>query len=251
MSEPAFKLAKPPIVEAVLDIECDLPPGQNLAALEEPARGRFSDRYPKSQTQFLQEHTIEKKPDTPPKFSVRQAIQAFQFLQADGLQLVQVRAQGFSFNRLAPYTSLDDYLPEIERTWGLYRGIAAPVQIRLIRLRYINRILLPTVGGRLELDDYLLVGPRLPDEKNLTFVGFLNQHSAVEVGTGIQVTTVLTTLAAEGEKLPLIFDNSVVAPGPGEPEDWSWILGKIVALRNLKNRIFKDTLTEQCLNLFR
>ena len=78
--------------------------------------------------------------------SVRRGIQALQFLHADEKQLVQVRAQGFSFNRLAPYTSLDDYLPEIERTWHLFVGLASPVQIRVVQLRYINRI--PCRRGR-------------------------------------------------------------------------------------------------------
>ncbi len=37
MSEPSQKLANPPIVEAVVDIDCDLPPGVELAALKEKA----------------------------------------------------------------------------------------------------------------------------------------------------------------------------------------------------------------------
>ena len=50
----------------------------------------------------------------------KRAIQSLQFLHEDEKQLVQVMAQGFSFNRLAPYTSLDDYLPVIQRTWELF-----------------------------------------------------------------------------------------------------------------------------------
>jgi len=111
--------------------------------------------------------------------------------------LTKVRMQGFSFNRLAPYTSLDDYLPEIERTWGLFASIASPVQIRVVRLRYINRILLPLTNGRVELEDYLKVGPRLPDEDRLRFAGFLNQYAAVEIDTGHQVNIVLTSQPPE------------------------------------------------------
>lgn len=251
MNECEFKLSNPPIVEAVLDIECDLQPGQQFAALEGPARKCFQDGYPKFRTQLVQEHQIATKPGEPTKLSVSHGVQAFRFLQEDEKQLVQVRVQGFSFNRLSPYTSLDDYLPEIERTWRLYVGLASPVQVRLIRLRYINRILLPIMASGVQLEDYLKVGPRLPDEDKLRFVGFLNQHSAVEVETGNQVNIVLTAQAPEGQKLPVIFDNSVAALESGEPENWSWILTKIQALRALKNHIFKRTLTDTCLNLFR
>src|ERR1035441_4286774 len=135
MNDTELKLLKAPIIEAVLDVDCDMPPGFDLAALEGPSRDRFRDKYPKFRKQLMQEHKIETKPDEPPKMSVRHAMQSLQFLQEDEKEIVQVRAQGFSFNRLAPYTSLDDYLPEIERTWRLFISIAAPVQIRTVRLQ--------------------------------------------------------------------------------------------------------------------
>jgi uncharacterized protein (TIGR04255 family) len=245
------KLQHPPIVEAILDIECDLPPGQSLADLEGPARETFSDRYPKARKQFLQEHRIETKPGEAPELSVRPAgVQALQFLQEDEKQLVQVRAQGFSFNRLAPYTSLDDYLPEIARTWHLYVQLGKPVQVRLVRVRYINRILLPMTDGRVTLDDYFSVAPRLPLEEELDLVGFLNQHAVVERATGHRVNIVLTLEQPQGDKLPVIFDNCVAAPGPAEP-GWAWIDEKIRLLRVLKNRIFEGTVTPTCLHLFR
>jgi uncharacterized protein (TIGR04255 family) len=181
---------------------------------------------------------------------VKQGVQALQFLQDDEKQLVQVRVQGFSFNRLAPYTSLDDYLTEIERTWSLYVGLVKPVQVRQIRVRYINRILLPMTEKGVELDHYFTVAPHLPDEDNLVFVGFLNQHAAIEVGTGNQVNMVLTAQPPEGGMLPVIFDNSVIDSSPCDAESWPRILGKILALRGLKNRIFRKALTEPCLALF-
>ena len=128
MSEPNFKLLHAPIVEAVLDVDCDMPSTFNLLALEKASHEAFWDQYPKFRTQFLEEHQLEQKANQPIQFSARhRRLQAFQFLQEDEKQLVQVRMQGFSFNRLSPYTSLDDYLPEIKRTWDLFVSIASPV----------------------------------------------------------------------------------------------------------------------------
>ncbi|MGH8017882.1 MAG: TIGR04255 family protein [Opitutaceae bacterium] len=251
MSTPDFNLANAPIVEAVLDIDCDMPPGFDLAAMEDAAVRAYRPQYPKLQKQLLQEHKIETKPGAVPAMSVRNVgLQSLQLRQEDDKQLVQVRVPGFSFNRLAPYTSLDDYLPEIERTWRIFVGLTAPVQVRTVRLRYVNRILLPLTDGKVKLDDYLRVGPRLPDEENLTFAGFLNQHAAVENATGHQINIVLTSQAPAGDKLPIIFDNCVAGRGPADPQDWPWILAKVLALRSLKNRIFENTLTPQCLSLF-
>lgn len=114
-----------------------MPPKFDLAELESAAREVFKPHYPKARVQLLEEHTIEQKAAEPPRFLARRAIQALQFLHDDEKQLVQVRAQGFSFNRLAPYTSLDDYLPEIQRTWQTFTKLASPVQVRAVQLRYI------------------------------------------------------------------------------------------------------------------
>jgi uncharacterized protein (TIGR04255 family) len=250
MGEADLSLSKPPIVEAVLDIECDMPAGYDVAQLEDPARDAYRDRYPTLRKQWIQEHRIEAKLGESPTTSMKRVAQALQFRAEDEKQLVQVRIQGFSFNRLAPYTRLDDYLPEIERTWKLFVTLASPVEVKLVRLRYINRILLPMSGENVELDDYLRTGPRLFDEEAFMFHGFLNQHAVQEIATGHRVNTVLMSQPIEGDDLPLIFDIAVSASGPAEPGDWPWIVGKLGSLRTLKNLVFRKTLTEQCLNLF-
>jgi uncharacterized protein (TIGR04255 family) len=141
-------------------------------------------------------------------------------------------------------------LPEIEKTWHFYVKLASPVQVRLIRLRYINRIEIPMGNDRLELNDYFKVGPRLPIEEKLMLVGFLNQYAAVEVDTKHQVNIVLTMQPIAADKLPVILDNSVAAAESCDPRDWASISSKIQSLRELKNRIFKESVTKKCLDLF-
>lgn len=251
MDNPApLQFSSPPIVEAVVDIDCDMPPVMDLAALEGRGRELFRDQYPKFRAQLIQEHQFKQEIGAAPEMSVRQGVHALQFLHDDEKQLVQVRALGFSFNRLAPYSSLDDYLPEIERAWRLFVSLAVPLQIRAIRLHYINRILLPFPNQRVELDEYVKLGPRLPDEERLTFTGFLNQHAVVEAVTGNQANIVLTTQPSAADQLPLIFDIEATSAGNAEPGDWPWIETKIQSLRSLKNHIFVNTLTGKCLKLF-
>jgi len=251
MSKNSIDLANAPIVEAVLDIDCDLPPSFDLGAIETPIRDAFRSKYPAFRTQFVEEHQFMSESDGTPKMTSRRGIQALQLLKRSGKQLVQIRVQGFSFNRLAPYSSLDKYLPEIERTWRSYVRLVQPVQIRHVRLRYINRILLPYAGGKIELDDYLKCGPRLPDEDELTFVGFLNQHSAVELATGNQVNIVLAAQSPPADgTLPVILDIAAFKDGSIEPSDWAKLRTTIQSLRQLKNLVFKNSLTDKCLNLF-
>ncbi|MBI3372583.1 MAG: TIGR04255 family protein [Betaproteobacteria bacterium] len=250
MNNRLLNLESPPIVEAVLDIECDMSHTLALDELEASARDAFLGKYPKFRTQIIQALQVEAGSNREPSVTARQGIHALHFLHEDEKQLVQVRPQGFSFNRLAPYAGLDGYLPEMERTWRLFAGVAKPAQIRIIRLRYINRILLPMAGGRVDLDQYLRFGPKLPDEDRLTLVGFLNQHSAVEVGTGHQVNMIMTAQVQENDKLPVILDIEAINVGNAEPDDWAWIHSKIQSLRRLKNHVFENSLTDQCLALF-
>ncbi|HXI13802.1 MAG TPA: TIGR04255 family protein [Thermoanaerobaculia bacterium] len=251
MTPVGLRLVNAPIVEAVIDINCDIPPATDLLKLHETAKEALRASYPKSRRQMVQEHEFRKEGEKPPEVSVRQGIAALQFLTEDERQIVQIRPDGFSFNRLAPYKSLDEYLPEIERTWGIFRDLTFPVEVRRIGLRFINRILLPATDETVELDVYLRASPQLPDVDRLVLVGFLNQHSAIEEETGNRVNITLIMQSLEQDKFPLILDIDAYSSGTRPPDHWLGIQDAILSLRTLKNRVFERTLTEECLNLFR
>ena len=251
MPDSDLKFLNPPIVESIFDIECDFHPGFQLSGFQEEAAQLFKDTYSKARKVMFQTHQFKYGKDSPPQQTVMEGgIQALQHFTEDEKQLVQIRNSGYSFNRLAPYTSLDDYLPEIEKTWGLFVELVNPIQIRAIRLRYINRILLPLESGGVQLDSYLKMAPQLPEEDSFSLTGFLNQYQAEDLETGSQVNIVLTAQPKEGNILPVIFDSTVLAPTQSRPDDWESIKGKILVLRELKNRIFLKALTQKCLDLF-
>lgn len=250
MNKAPFRLGRCPIVEAVVDIRCDMLPGFDLRSLEGAARNNFAQQYPEFRELLVEEQEAKISSDAATKFSPSRGLQALQFIHGNGKQLIQFRSQGYSFNRLAPYTTLDDYLIEIQRTWEVYLNLAAPVQVREVRLRYINRLVLPLTEGKLEMNDYLKIGPRLPEEDKLQFIGFFNQHTAVEVDTGHHVNIILTMQPFTNAGLPVIFDIEAMSRLKSEPQSWEPILAKIQSLRGLKNRVFENTLTLQCLNLY-
>jgi len=250
MHDNPLHLKNAPIIETIFDIDCELAPGFELPSLEKEIRTAVGDHYPKMRHTVLQEHQFLQNGEAAPELAIRQGLQAIQFLTDDEKQIVQFRTGGFSFNRLAPYYGLDDYLPEIERTWGLYQNLAKPVMIRKIGLRTINRILLPLSDGKVRLEDYLHTCPRLPDEERLFFTGFLNHHAAEEQATGNRVNIVLTTQETESTALPLILDIDAFRPCRFDPPPWGAIIEILTSLRDLKNRVFRHTLTSKCLNLF-
>ena len=105
--------------------------------------------------------------------------------------------------------------------------------------------------GRVDLDDFFAVGPRLPNVEGLVLTGFFHQHNARETSTGHQVNLVLTAQQPEKAEILVIFDSTVVADSIGNPEEWKPIATRIHSLRGLRNRLFQHTLTERCLEMFR
>src|ERR1700686_5337353 len=250
-SDEGFQLDDAPIIEAVVDIDCDMPPDFNLAAMESAGTKRFGGAYPHLKKSFVHQPEIPAPLNEPPQFSATQALRALQFFSEDSLQLVQVRSNGYSFNRLRPYSTFDDYLAELERTWRLFFELTAPVRVRRVALRYINRILIPMQVGRIPLDQYLTLGPRLPEDDQLTYFGFLNQYAAVEPTTQNAITMTLTSQPIESGQLPVILDIEARREIGAQPDNWKELCDVILSLRKLKNRVFKRTLSAECLNLFR
>lgn len=250
MSSAYPKLDRPPIVEAVVDFDCDVPPDKTLKALEGPARAAFTDSYPDARPRYLQELRMASDQDGAFNSSLQQSLQAWMFLQPDGKQLVQVRQSGFSFNRLAPYGGFEACLPEVQRTWELYGALAAPISVRTLRLRYINRILLPLGAHGVDLDHYLTAQPTVPAGDRFTLSGFLHQYAARDRKTGHQVAVVISAQPLEGDKLPILFDNTVFAAGEWDPADWNALEHVLRSLRELKNVIFFETLKQPCLDLY-
>lgn len=252
-SNPA-RVAHPPIVEAIVDIDCELPPGVKLEDLEQPARDSLREKYPKVQKRLLQQFQIRQQGEETPEHEFKDGrLDALLFRSEDNLQLTQFRRSGYSFNRLAPYEGMDAYLPEIERTWENYRAIAHPLRTRKIGLRTINRISVPLdANGGLNLDAYLKTGPRLPTVagRTLSFTGFLNQHQIIDQGTGHQVNIALAVEGKQEEKLILLLDIDAFDIRPRETLGWSEIASIIQTLRSLKNELFFNILTEECLNLY-
>ncbi|MDN5753532.1 MAG: TIGR04255 family protein [Nitrosospira sp.] len=246
----ALKFRNAPIVETILDIDCDMRPDFDFEEAVNSAGDSFKQSYPVQRARHFTEHEIKQDGATDPQVSIRSGIVAFQFFSDDEKQLVQLRRQGFSFNRLAPYISLDDYIEEMGTAWAIFTGIVQPLAVRAIRLRYINRIMLPLKGGGLELDHYLRLGPRTPEGNRLSLSNFMSRNSVIDSETGHQAAIVLASQQSEAGNLPVILDIMTIDESPPDSFEWSDVESRVQSLRGLKNYLFGSTLTDACMELF-
>lgn len=252
MSASIGKLRNPPVVEAIVDFECEVQADDNLKKLQEPMRNAFRERYPKVQPKFLREMHLKTDGSGDFNSSLRSSLQAWMYTSADEKQIVQVRQSGFSFNQLAPYMGFDAYLSRIKEAWLVYRKLVEPIGLNRVSLRYINRILLPqTEVENGDFSRFLTVTPVLPKDSQLLPGGFLTQYQARDKISGQRATVALAIQPAEGDKLPIIFDNGVAMEGKWDPDDWSEQQSVLISLRKYKNRIFSETVKDACMKLFR
>lgn len=241
-------LSKAPITEAVIDFRCNLAPEFDLESLKLLAE---EHGYPECKAIRMFEFQMRQKGDKAPEGKhIDQGLIGWRYSSPDGLQIVQLRKDGLTFSRLAPYTDWHMVFTEASRLYRLYFAAAAPEEVNRIAVRYINRMQLPEdeVG---DFSRFLTSPPAFPTDRPVLLGGFLNQVQVVDSVSGI-AATVTQTIQPGGSKpglLPLILDLDVYERGtfPADPET---ILPRFGALRDTKNRYFFGSITEETANLF-
>jgi len=253
LESPAENLAEAPIIEAVFDIKVELPPDLDLAKLVAEARKAFAEDYPKASKFF--HHSLQVSPgeDAAGEIEREKTVRGVRLRHHAENQLIHIHQEGFSFNRLAPYTSFDDYLPEVRRCWYRFVELARPVVVRRITLRNINRVRLPREeDGTVPLKSYVLAAPRKPEIHGVGMTGFMSQLRLTEPKNDLEA---MVTLASEPNhsdhtSASMILDIEAFSTQSFDADDKN-IWTAFHLLRNLKNRIFHASLSEECLQPYR
>lgn len=158
------------------------------------------------------------------------------FKSEDNKNLAQFRINGFTFNKLKPYTKWDEIITESHRLWEEYVNIAKPKHITRIATRYINHIKLETSVG--DISEYLTAPPGLPKELQFKLNSFLSKNVFHDSETGI--SAIITQALEEDVSksyLRLILDIDCYLLKEFDPlSDNIW--DSFEKLRSMKNRIF-------------
>ena len=100
------------------------------------------DGYPVRQESTLSGAEIESGPLGVSTRAIRK-MNGVRLTSEDGRQVAQLRTDGFSFSRLAPYEDWSTFFAEAGRLWGAYIDIAEPRRTTGVAVRYINQIVVP------------------------------------------------------------------------------------------------------------
>lgn len=241
MASAPLHFDKAPIREAIIAIQVHDLPDSIIEELRKLPQG-VRDTYPKSTQISLSQFVGEISPQRTAA-SAHQRSLGLQFNSTDSKQLFQVRLNGFSFHRLAPYESWKPFRDEACKLWGLYRKFVGPVKIVNFSVRYVNALVVPAPGL---LEDHIRVYPQLPPEiPQMLRNYYIRLDLPLEdegSGDGI-LTMTQTLLPSEPGTSSILLDNLFMYAALDVPDDILW--KRIDAVQAVKNRVFLATLTPE------
>ena len=237
-----------PITEAIIDLRVRLPSEfqiEKFSSLRETLHDQYQDVEERRLSKVAFDMEAGKPVVQPPE---DKGIEAYLFKSADNTKVAQFRKDGFTFSRLKPYTSWEDILAEAKNLWKLYVATASPELVTRIAVRYINQLNIP-----LPIDDfarYLTVPPRVPVNVPQDVSSFFSRVVVHDLEQDIAANIIQVL---QGSSMPnhvaIILDIDVYKQKEsGFEESDIWLTFE--RLRDLKNRIFFDSVTEETVSLY-
>jgi uncharacterized protein (TIGR04255 family) len=239
-------LPKAPITEALVDFRVQLPAIFEAATFA-GLGARLSSDYPRIEPKHLFEGHVRISDGQVSQVATDKGLQGFFFRSEDGTQVAQYRLDGFTHNRLRPYTSWEQVLRETWRLWALYRECAAPEIVTRIAVRYINHFEIPASA---DMGLYLTDPPESPDRAKRPVRRCLKRVVVEELESGIQAAITQAIEPSEGpDRRVVLLDIDAFAFGeyPSAPSELEAVLS---ALHRFKNEIFFGSLTETAVGMF-
>ncbi len=247
-----YKLPFPnaPITEALIDLRVETSSPTSMETLAS-FHNRIKDRFPKKQERYSWKSEFKVKKDIPPEIVAPAGGPDGYFFKApDERKLVQARIDGFTFNKLKPYEKWETFRNEAIELWDKYIQTVNPDFVTRLALRYINKIEIPLPMG--DFKEYLLTVPEIakgvPQAISTYFMRLEIPNPAIEAYSVI--TQTYKPVKEEAKTLPFIFDIDVFRVAKLKPNDRK--IWKIMdELRDFKNSIFLNSITEKTMELFK
>jgi uncharacterized protein (TIGR04255 family) len=168
----AFEIYKnAPIKEAALDIRVRSASDLDIEKLSMAKDSNYLELFRKpSKVQVRVEANNETQSASA---AAENTLLGFAFRSEDQKQIYQIRTDGFTHNRLAPYQEWDVFAAEARRLWNVYKNALNPEFIELAGLNYVNEIPVPVgVDFSEYVKTYIEVPTGLPQSLNTFNFGY-------------------------------------------------------------------------------
>ncbi|HSB70499.1 MAG TPA: TIGR04255 family protein [Candidatus Methylomirabilis sp.] len=243
----ARHLSHAPIIEAIFDFRVKARSGLRAEEFA-TVHSQFANRLPKMKKLHGFQLSAKVQPEGQPIIQDQDlGLQGYFFKDTDEKTIAQFRIDGFTFNRLHPYSSWDELFPVVKELWLVYSTVASPQIVTRLALRYINRIPLPP--GPISFEEYLRGAPVVPPELPQSVSSFLTRITIHDPEMTIAAHIAQALEVDSEQRLATMLDIDAFKEAEfsvGDPA----IEDTFNRLRIFKNLIFFSSLTEQALGLF-
>jgi uncharacterized protein (TIGR04255 family) len=242
MQQEVRHYSRAPITEAILDLKVILPETFSVDKILE-IHPRVLERFPTSEPLYVGSLAVQAGPDI--QVQTSREHNGFLFRSADGKRIFQATLQGFTFNRLAPYTSWEEFSDDARYLWEIYKDVCKPAFVTRAAVRYINRIDIP-IKGQIELQEYLKTIPEVASDlpqKNLSSFFMQLQIPQEDLNCMLIINETLTLPPSPGF-ISVILDIDLFRQQSWKSDDediWRFL----AQLRERKNLIFRKSITEK------
>jgi len=247
MAKPRY-LKNAPITEAIIDFRVTLPRDFQMTIFSSLKEELHHHRYPK--VEEIQRLNIEPKIKDGKIFQREEQSEPYGyfFKTDDEKNIAQFRNDGFTFNRLKPYTQWREIISEAKKLWTLYVSKASPVSITRIAVRYINH--LNIFQPIIDFSEYLEAPPKVPNNLPQNISSFLTKVTIHDLERGIAANLIQAFEKSEAYPNIIILDIDVYKQKEfdiNNEEIWS----VFEQLHEMKNQIFFNSITEKTVELFK
>lgn len=241
------RLANPPITEALIDFRVKARP--DLKASEfDGLRSKLGSAFPKVAEQVDFEMQVEfGGAATSPSLKTHPP-RGLMFGSADGRDNAQFRVDGFTFNRLKPYTSWDDIFPKAMGFWDMYVSIARPQAITRVAVRYLNAFQHTTPITALR--DVFRAPPVVPEELPQAASRFTTMVTIHDPKRRLTAHVGQSMHQPQGQGPVQVAIDIDAFRHENVPTDTGSLTDVFANLRDYKNEIFFSLLTEQKIKEF-
>ena len=237
-----------PIKEALIDIQFE--PAASLEQLQlfaSQVKELFDQKVDLWQQTFGFELSTEAKGSS----HVQGSVMGVRLDSAERHHVIQAKLNGFTFSKLAPYTEWAELRSTSRKMWDQFAEIVKPKVVKRIAVRYINEIALPLPIN--DFAEYLTASPQVPAALPQGVTAFL-QRLIITDSASSSVATVTQALeesqaSIASNKIIVFLDIDtfmVTERPPNADELWA----ELDILRNFKNEIFFEHITEKTAELF-
>jgi len=235
-------LANPPVEEAIVTMR--LSPLDDVSALVGHFAVAERERFPSFDR-------LEAGVDFVPALEdVEWPDEAYGLYSPDGVDVIRITDRTFSYHRLRPYPGWEVFGSAVRRAWSVFAPLAPQAKVESLQLRFLNLFELPTPFE--EWGRFLQMLPAVPPTLRRGMQNYMLTLNLMDATVPADASLRQLTHTADGGAISIVLDVDVrttlsVGTEPGDERMWR----TLERMREYKNRVFFDALTEEGKELFR